>query len=244
MPEYTLNFGTFENNADNISQLFYNKHGTYPNAVNLVRLFTVFSDSTDINDTIGRFALDDNETSTFVGMNGMPLSDLYSYEIPNDMTAGKKVALASSVFLDEAPSDQDVADYSSMLLEQALEDIILEAYTSVPAALSGATSLGSDWYESSWFGMFAYPADSSNWIYSWRLGWVYVADSGTPSGAWLYSSNLGAWLWSSSEINGYYYLSGMPGRDNQWVYMLPEGADSPGAWLNYIDENQWQYVTP
>jgi hypothetical protein len=71
-----------------------------------------------------------------------------------------------------------------------------------------------------------------------------VAPTSTPSAAWFYSDKLKAWLWSGSGLNGFYYLFGMPGRDNQWIYMQPKGADNPGAWLNYTDDNQWQFVTP
>ena len=170
----------------------------------------------------------------------MPLSSIHYYELPNDPTSDLKYALAITAFLGEDPTDNNLAEYSDMSLEQALEDIILKAYSTTPYALAGATSLGNDWYESSWFGMFAFPSNSSNWIYSWRLGWVYVAPSGTPSGAWFYSSELGAWLWSNTEMNGFYYHAGR----NTWVYILPEGANSPGAWLNYLDVNQWQFVTP
>ena len=254
VPEYENRFNAINTKLGFMRQLFINKHGVSLTSQNQTRLYdtligagsSVIGYSNDLpgyegdNITFATQLAIDNDTSGLTGPNGLPLSKVHLYEMPNNAKDDLKIALAISAFLEVNPTNELIAKYSDMSLEQALEDIILEAYTSVPAALSGATSLGSDWYESSWFGMFAYPADSSNWIYSWRLGWVYVAPSGTPSGAWLYSSNLGAWLWSRTEINGYYYQAGR----NTWVYMLPEGADSPGAWLNYMDTNQWQFVTP
>ena len=236
-----------------LNQLFFNKHSQAPSTQAEVRLFetltggnSTLEDGTIIpgytgNDIsfITQFALDNNP-SFFVGSDGLQLSSVHYYEMPNDPTSDLKVALAIAAFLGVDPTDQTLAIFSGMSLEQALENILLNAYASTPNALAGATSLGSDWYESSWFGMFAYTADSSNWIYSWRLGWVYVAPSSTPSGAWFYSTELSAWLWSNSEMNGFYYHAGR----NTWVYILAEGADSPGAWLNYMDVNQWQFVTP
>ena len=233
--------------------MFINKHSEVPSPLSEVRLYnsligvtTNLTDSEAIPGYVGnttsfatQFAVD-NEPSLFVGPNGLQLSSTHYYEMPNDPISDLKLALAVVAFLGEDPTDQTLGSYSDMSLEQALEDILTEAYIPVPSALAGATSLGSDWYDSSWFGMFAYPANSSNWIYSWRLGWVYVAPSGSSSGAWLYSSKLGAWLWSNSEMNGFYFQAGR----NTWLYMLPVGADSHGAWLNYMDTNQWQFVTP
>ena len=108
--------------------------------------------------------------------------------------------------------------------------------------LSDAVSLGSDWYDSSWFGMFYMSSDSSNWVYSWRLGWIYVAPSSTPSAAWFYSNKLEAWLWSGSDLNGFYYHSS-PSRKT-WTYLLPAEADASGAWLYYFDTEDWQLVSP
>ena len=253
LPRYEEKFSALDTDLGRLNKLFFNKHSQAPSTQAEVRLYeSLTGESTNLTDGtsipgyngddisfITQFALDNNP-GLYAGPNGFQLSSLHYYELPNDPTSDLKVALAIAAFLGEDPTDQTLASYSGLSLEQALEDILLEAYSLTPNALAGATSLGSDWYDSSWFGMFAYTAGSSNWIYSWRLGWVYVAPSGTPSGAWFYSSELGAWLWSNTEMNGFYYHAGR----NTWVYILPEGANSPGAWLNYLDVNQWQFVTP
>ena len=254
LPEYENRFNSIYTSIEFMRQLFTNKHGVSLTSQNETRLYnaligastSIIGYNSDIpgyggdNTTFAtQFALD-NDTSGFTGPNGFPLSKVHLYEMPNSPKDDLKIALAISAFLEVNPTNELVARYRVMTLEQALEDILTEAYSTVPTALASATLLGSDWYSSSWFGMFAHPADSSNWVYSWRLGWVYVAPSGRSSGAWLYSSNLGAWLWSSAEMNGFYYLAGR----NTWVYILPGEANSPGAWLNYMDDNQWQYVTP
>jgi hypothetical protein len=254
-PQYEAQFSTINTDLGFIQQAFFNKHGVSLSPQNQIRLSATLSgESLSVNERIvpgyggdtityfTQFALD-NDTSGLIGPNGLPLSNFHLYEMPNTPVDDLKIALAISAYLEVNPTDELVASYSGMSLEQAIERI-LSGGSTVSSALASASSLGSDWYDSSWFGMFYMSSNSSNWVYSWRLGWVYVAPTSTPSAAWFYSDKLKAWLWSGSGLNGFYYLFGMPGRDNQWIYMQPKGADNPGAWLNYTDDNQWQFVTP
>ena len=161
--------------------------------------------------------------------------------MPNDATADLEMALAIAGILGDSPTPQAINSYKSMTPQEALEDIITQAFSTVPRGLAGAVFLDSDWYYSPWFGMFAYTSNSTtNWVYSWRFGWTYISPTSTPSATWLYSIKLNAWLWSSTEMNGFYYEAGR----NTWIYLLPAGSDAAGAWLNYMDTSQWQFIKP
>ena len=253
LPQYEAQFSTLNTDLGFIQQTFFNKHGVSLSPQNQIRLTATLSgESLSINERIvpgylgdtityfTQFALD-NDTSGLIGPNGLPLSNLHLYEMPNTLKDDFKIALAISAYLEVDPTDELVASYSNMSLEQAIEKI-LSGGSAASSVLAGASSLGSDWYDSSWFGMFYMSSDSSNWVYSWRLGWVYVAPSSTPSAAWFYSDKLKAWLWSGSGLNGFYYHSSSSRK--AWTYLLPAEADASGAWLYYFDTKQWELVRP
>ena len=252
LPQYEAQFSTLNTDLGFIQQTFFNKHGVSLSPQNQIRLSDVLAGAgTSINERIvpgflgdnisyyTQFALD-NDTSDLTGPNGLPLSNYFLYEMPNTPVDDLKIALAISAYLEVNPTDELVASYSGMSLEQAIERIL--SGESASSALASASPLGSDWYDSSWFGMFYMSSNSSNWVYSWRLGWVYEAPSSTPSAAWFYSNKLKAWLWSGSGLNGFYYHSS-PNR-KAWTYLLPAEADASGAWLYYFDTEQWQLVSP
>ena len=253
LPQYEALFSTLNTDLGFIQQTFFNKHGVSLSPHNQIRLSDVLAGAgTSLNerivpgfagDTISyftQFALD-NDTSGLIGPNGLPLSNYFLYEMPNTPKDDFKIALAISAYLEVDPTDELVASYSNMSLEQAIEKI-LSGGSAASSVLAGASSLGSDWYDSSWFGMFYMSSDSSNWVYSWRLGWVYVAPSSNPSAAWFYSDKLKAWLWSGSGLDGFYYHSSSSRK--AWTYLLPAEADASGAWLYYFDTKQWELVRP
>ncbi len=252
LPEYESRFSSLNTDLGFLQQVFFNKHGVTLSPQSQIRLSDVLAGAdTTINDRTvpgyqgdkityyTQFALD-NDTSGLIGPSGLPLSNLHLYEMPNSPIDDLRIALAINAFLEVNPTDELVASYSGMSLVQALERILSGG--SVSSALASASSLGSDWYDSSWFGMFNKPSESSNWVYSWRLGWVYEASASTSSAAWFYSDKLKAWLWSGSGLNGFYYHSSQSRKT--WTYLLPAEADASGAWLYYFDTEQWQLVRP
>ena len=112
----------------------------------------------------------------------------------------------------------------------------------LPAALVGSDPLGGDWYASEWFGNFA--LDSANkepWVFSRDFGWVYISPTGTPAGAWLYSSSQGNWMWGGSGLDRFFYNA----NAGQWMWVLSNpNPNANGAWLYYESDKQWQFLNP
>lgn len=191
-----------------------------------------------------QFALD-NDFSSFEGPSGLPLSEIHLYAIPNDPRRDLKLALLVAGLLDEDPTDSRIAGLRSLPLEDAVRSILidylgLDDAGTLPAALAGSSSLGSGWHSSGWLGSFGFdPASGEPWVFSRDFGWVYIQPSGTPSGAWIYSSKLNTWLWGGSDLGRFFYRADVGSWI--WVSSNPNGS---GAWLYNTNVGNWSFVTP
>ncbi|MEK9984857.1 MAG: hypothetical protein VW879_08940, partial [Opitutae bacterium] len=65
----------------------------------------------------------------------------------------------------------------------------------IGSLLTDAEILNDGWRSSKWFGLFQ--ENGTNWIYHFKLGWLYVPDQ-SSSQIWLYSEKLG-WVWTSGS---------------------------------------------
>ena len=89
----------------------------------------------------------------------------------------------------------------------------LKANTS--SILPNSTHLGSsNWYESSWMGVFF--ESSNSWAYHTDLEWLYVPSSNVNS-FWMYNTDL-KWMWTTSTVYPWVYLNEI----QDWRYYLPQ----------------------
>lgn len=230
--------------------------------------FTIPGYGGNVASFVGNFAID-NDPSGLIGVQGFPLTRVHLYSRPNDSSELADLALVIAVLQGVNPTDARVNELAAQDFNSAIETIlrsdgyinqllpsnateaerqaIKNQYLGItppsgtlPAALVGSTPVGSNWYYSGWFGMFGMDGLATEpWVFSQDFGWVYVSPSGTPSGAWFYSSQLGTWMWSSSSMNHFFY--NWDASQWMWVYSNPSAN---GAWLLLIDDNQWQQVQP
>ena len=104
-----------------------------------------------------------------------------------------------------------------------------DASTLLDTVLTESTALSSNWYLSSWFGLFYYDTTQSDlkWVHHKFLGWIYISATDANS-IWTYSpnSNLG-WLWTS---NTQFALSNASsGYPSAYLY-----RSSDSRWLYYV----------
>ena len=230
-----------------VTQLFRNKHSTAPSALALSRLslsltgadtnlgqLTVPGYSGSTAAFVAAFALD-NQISQYPG-----LSSELLYTVPNDATEDMQTALLIATLLDEDPTDARIAEYAGMTNEEVVEAILIESLdlgSTLPAALSGAVSQGGDWYYLEWIGSFAHSGNSDDdWIYSMDLGWLYITPSSTSSGAFLYSSAMGSWLYGSSSLNHFFYHY----TDQSWLFV--HRGTAPGSAVLFYNTYTWRQV--
>jgi hypothetical protein len=260
IPEFEIRFSALNTQRGFMIQTFKNKHGGVaptPQAEN--RLFssqngpdvsfggglTVPGYNGDNVTYITQFALDNDINTNFSGPGGLPLSAVHLYGIPNDPKEDLKLALLIAALLEQNPTDQRIAQFDGMTLEAAVEEILvqylgIESSTALPAALAGSDPLGSDWYRSDWFGSFASDSGATEpWVFSSDFGWVYVSPSGTPDGVWLFSNNLGTWMWGGSTLNGFFYNQDA----SQWMW-VSSNNNGYGAWLYMTSDGEWEWVRP
>ena len=96
-----------------------------------------------------------------------------------------------------------------------------------------ATSVGNGWNESSWFGY--YMETTSNWIYHYKLGWLYPAPAEASTNAnWFYHGELG-WILTSSSVYPYTYQnnSGVTNIGNNW---------NASSWFGYYMETSSNWI--
>ncbi len=232
---------------DLVTQLFRNKHSTAPSALALSRLsLSLTGVDTNVGQLIvpgysgstaafvAAFALD-NQLSQYPG-----LSSELLYSVPNDATKDMQTALLIATLLDEDPTDAQIAEYAGMTNEEVVEAILIESLdlgSTLPEALSEAVSQGGDWYYLEWIGSFAHSGNSDDdWIYSMDLGWLYIAPTSTSSGAFLYSSAMGSWLYGSSSLNHFFYHYAA----QSWVFVARGNA--PGSAVFFYNTNTWVQV--
>ena len=75
-----------------------------------------------------------------------------------------------------------------------------------------AQSLSSDWFTSSWYGLYFSPGGLNSWIYSIDRGWQYYGGP-TLGGGWIYDNEHG-WLWTGKSIYPWMYQPSNKG----WLY--------------------------
>lgn len=81
-------------------------------------------------------------------------------------------------------------------------------------SLPNASYLGhSNWYESSWFGVFFETQNS--WVYHNNLEWLFLHPSDSKS-FWMYSPSL-RWMWINEDYYPWIYLN----QTSKWTYYSP-----------------------
>ena len=94
------------------------------------------------------------------------------------------------------------------------------------------TSLGSNWYNSNWFGTFF--ETENQWIYHTDMGWTYAVPIGSsPESVWAWKEGIG-WLWSSESTFPYLYSD----TSKFWIYLKSEDIEQ-SKYYDYFDE-QWR----
>ncbi|NBB79416.1 MAG: hypothetical protein GVY36_08225, partial [Verrucomicrobia bacterium] len=217
--------------------------------------FTIPGYGGNVASFVGNFAID-NDPSGLIGVSGFPLTRVHLYSRPNNSLQLSDIALLISTLQGLNPTDARVNELANQGIVSAIETIlrsdeyinqlissnatdaereaIINQYLGgaqppsvLPAALAGSDPLGSDWYRSDWFGSFAFDSGATEpWVFSSDFGWVYVSPSGTPDGVWLFSNNLGTWMWGGSTLNGFFYNEDA----SQWMW-VSSNNNGYGAWL-------------
>lgn len=126
-----------------------------------------------------------------------------------------------------------------------------------------STSLGSNWYQSSWFVLSSegtseeldatvyFESNKPGWIYNTTLGWLYVSLTNQPGNQiWFWVNNPGRgqgdtvtegyWMWSSSDVLG----SNNPAKDS--FIFLDSGFGNDfgpvGNWLHWQKSHLAEYA--
>ena len=74
-----------------------------------------------------------------------------------------------------------------------------------------SNKLDDGWLESSWFGKFY--NNSSNWIYHYPLGWLYL-HSLHPDGFWIWDDLEKQWLWTKEGVFPWFFKT----NPDNWLY--------------------------
>ena len=91
-----------------------------------------------------------------------------------------------------------------------------------------SVEIGSDWWESPWFGLY-WKSPTSQWTYHSKLGWIHIKNKSDDS-IWIWIDKLDGWFWSGKAHFPYLYLS----RDgNANWYWLSLNKSSPKQILLY-----------
>ena len=81
--------------------------------------------------------------------------------------------------------------------------------TFAPEYVLKSESLGSNWYESSWFGVFLQM--ENKWLYHRKLGWLFVHPLGFE-GYWFWDSVSQDWWWTDKPFFlGYFQMQNQVG---------------------------------
>ena len=139
IPEYESRFAVLNTQSGFVNQLFFNKHGTQPNAQSQVRLFysatgasvtlsngqVVPGYSGDLTSYATQFTLD-NDLSNFIGPDGLPLSSLHLYSYPNNPEDNALLATLISAFWGIEPTEAEINALSGLSLTSAAESVLTD----------------------------------------------------------------------------------------------------------------------
>jgi hypothetical protein len=96
---------------------------------------------------------------------------------------------------------------------------------------AGHVELGGGWRRLDWFGTYA--PTGNGWFWHSRHGYFYPADISAPSGAYLYTMDMG-WLFTGNALFPYAYRF----RDRAWVWYLPDSAHP--RWFRNLSSERWE----
>ncbi|MBL6839053.1 MAG: hypothetical protein ISQ75_08285, partial [Puniceicoccaceae bacterium] len=136
IPEYEARFAVLNTDVGFMRQIFRNKHGVAPTAQTEVILFNALvGGSVEFNGTFipgyggnvtayaTQFALD-NELSGFIGVEGLPLTNIHYYSKPNAPESKTLLVTLVSTLLGVEPTDGEIAALSALSLESAVSQVL------------------------------------------------------------------------------------------------------------------------
>ena len=140
VPEYESRFALLNTQLGFVSQLFKNKHsGVSPTPQSEVRLFnsatgagsafgtnSVPGYSGDLTTYATQFALD-NDLSQFAGVDGLPLTSIHYYSIPNRPADDSLIVILISALLGVEPTQVEINALSSLSLTDAVTSVLTDS---------------------------------------------------------------------------------------------------------------------
>lgn len=140
IPRFENRFGALNNDLGFVRQIFRNKHfGVGPNAQSENRLLNSLTGGSitlsngqvvpgyggDLTTYTTQFALD-NESSQFEGPNGLDLSSVHLYSLPNFPAEQARLVAAISALLGIQPTPSVIEEFSGSSLEAGIADILTD----------------------------------------------------------------------------------------------------------------------
>ena len=109
---------------------------------------------------------------------------------------------------------------------------VVQAGAAAPGWDAGYTDLGGGWRRLAWFGDYAVMA-LEGWIWHYKHGFFYVANTSTPGDVWLYANDMG-WLYTGNALYPFLYRS----NDSAWLWY--NGSTNP-RWFRNMTAGTWEY---